>query len=119
MLKLGTGTGNLWNHVASRYVDPEPKVGMGVTFLYWTDRGAGTIMEVKSPRRIVVTEDISTRTDSNGMSESQNYKYDVNPKAPRQIFTKRKNGAWVKLGDEMNGQRIKLGYRDAYHDYSF
>jgi hypothetical protein len=48
MMKLGSQTASLSNHLLSRAVigEPEVKAGMGVTFLSWTDRDPGTIFRV-------------------------------------------------------------------------
>jgi len=54
--------------------EPEPTVGMGVTMLSWSDRHAGTIVEVNMKKRyIAITEDDATRIDNNGISEGQQY----------------------------------------------
>lgn len=57
-MKLGTETASLINHLHSRAVigQPEPVIGMGVTFLGWTDRSAGTIFRVfKQPGKAGLT----------------------------------------------------------------
>lgn len=118
-MTLGGGTGSLVNHVMAGSKDAEPTVGMGVTFLMWTDRHAGTIVEV-GKGTVVVQRDKPVRTDSNGMSESQSYEFEPQPDAKKEVFTLRKNGAWVLKGDAMkNGQRIAIGYREEYYDFSF
>lgn len=105
-------------YAGARY--PTPEVGMGVTFLYWTDRRPGTIIKVISDREIVVQGDNYERTDSNGMSDAQSYRYWPNPNAGESIYTLRKNGSWVKKGDPMkNGARIAVGNREMYYDFSF
>jgi hypothetical protein len=112
--------GSIINHLMKNSKQTKPEVGMGVTALYYTDRHAGTIVEVISDKRIVVQEDIATRTDQNGMSESQSYDYTPNPKAARQVVTLRKNGRWVKQGSKMqHGPAFQIGYRNTYHDYGF
>lgn len=117
--KLGTQTGSLINHIMSGSAMPTPEVGMGATILSWSDRHAATITEVsKSGKRIGVVEDIATRTDNNGMSDSQSYDYSPGNGGPR-YFTLRKNGAWVAEGESMKGQRILIGTRDSHFDYSF
>lgn len=101
------------------------KVGDGATILGWTDRHAATITQIDydrkaNPKRVYVQEDIATRTDSNGMSESQEYTYAPNPNATHIAFTKRKNGRWVREGEPMkSGQALSIGERDEYYDYSF
>jgi hypothetical protein len=99
---------------------PTPEVGMAATVIYWTDRAAATIVEVSpNGRTVKVTHDKATRTDTNGMSESQEYDYETDWLGPRTAYTLRKNGRWVRRGDSMNGQGLAIGYRRTYHDYSF
>ena len=113
MMKAGTETGSLMNHVMSRSHVNTPKVGMGATILMWTDRKACTIVKV-TPTQIHVQEDKATRTDSNGMSESQTYNYERDQQAPVLVFRLTKRGYRNNCG---NG--ISIGHRAAYHDYSF
>lgn len=118
-LRAGTQTGSLINHLVSGMASPVPTVGMGATILHWTDRRAATVTEVsRSGKRIGVVRDIATRTDKNGMSDSQEYSYAPGSESP-EFFTLRKNGAWVREGDSMNGTRIAIGRREHYFDFSF
>lgn len=116
-------TGSLVNHIASRSTNgqPDPEVGMGVTLLHWTDRSPATVVEVsENGKTIKVQEDNATREDSNGMSESQQYKYEANTDAPIHTYTLRKNGRWVRRGEPMKeGGTLRIGSREKYHDYSF
>jgi len=118
MLKLGTQTGSLINHVISCAKSITPEVGMACTILMWSDRHAATIIEV-SPKKIVVQDDIATRTDSYGMSDCQSYDYTPNPEGAKSTYTLRKNGKWVREGDSIKGQQVAIGERDHYYDYSF
>lgn len=98
---------------------PMPRVGDGATMLHWTDRTAGTVIEV-TPKRIVFQEDVSVRTDTNGMSENQSYDYSRNPNGATYVFTLRQNGRWVESGAGMkSGRGIRLGIRETYYDFSF
>jgi hypothetical protein len=118
-LRAGTQTGSLHNHIISGSNMSEPQVGMGATILYWTDRNAATITEVgKSGKIVRVVEDVAIRTDENGMSDSQTYRYEPGTGSPR-TFTLRKNGAWVEQGSSMKGTRLAIGARRHYYDYSF
>jgi hypothetical protein len=110
------GFGSLDNFMlANTRLAQTPIVGMGVTFLSWTDRHAGTIVEVSpSGKTITVQEDISTRTDTNGMSESQTYAYAPNPKAEKLVYRLTRRNRWMRKGSV-----IRIGERDAYHDFSF
>lgn len=100
---------------------PIPVVGMGATLIHWTDRTACTIVGVSDDKKtIFVQADHAKRVDKNGMSESQEYEYSPNTEGADYIFTLRKNGRYIQLGQPMrNGQRIAIGFRRQYHDYSF
>lgn len=104
---------------------PEPVVGMGCTLCFWTDREAATVVEVVRNKagklkKVTVQVDKAIRCDKNGMSESQNYLFEINPNGSKKTFTMRKNGRWAEQGYGMNGGTgISFGHRDAYHDYSF
>lgn len=126
-MQLGTQTASLINHLYSNSNNPIPNVGMGATFLAWTDRTAGTVISVENGI-VSVQEDNFLRTDSNGMSDAQSYEHSPNPNGfvRHYRFSKRKEkweevslntntGRWIKNGD----QGIIFGRRDRYYDYSF
>jgi len=105
----------------------EPAVGMGVTILMWTDRKAATIVEVdrfkSGPKKgqvktVVIVRDIVTRVDNNGMSDSQTYTYEPDPNGYREHWTIRKDGRFRQSG-YVDGNTLRIGSRDYYHDYSF
>jgi hypothetical protein len=112
MLRLGTDTGSLVNHVLSRS-PAEPKVGDGATILMWTDRQAATIVKV-TKTQVHVRADRAVRTDENGMSESQSYEHYPDPSAPVIVFRKTKTGY-----RNASGNGLRIGSRDHYHDFSF
>lgn len=131
MLKAGTQTGSLVNHLYSRMTDgqPQPEVGMGATLLGWTDRHAATVSSVFQVGKalfIGVKRDHAKRIDKNGFSESQEYEYTANTDAYEEFFkfdgkfwhSVRKNeetGRWKKTG----GGGIRIGKREAYWDPCF
>lgn len=131
-LKLGKETGSVMNHIYSRATrgQPDPVVGMGVTFLQWTDRSAGTIVEVfkiGNDLAIKTQGDRAERTDKNGFSEDQTYEYTPQPNAAKQVWRFR-NNAWeqVRLNPESGrwkkvegGGGLRIGVRDAYWDPCF
>lgn len=99
-----------------------PEVGMGATVLGWTDRYAATIVAVKGKDAgtVIIQLDHATRTDTNGMSDSQTYEYAPNTDAPRVTYTRRKNGHWVRQGESLKGgTRLSIGQRNHHHDFSF
>jgi hypothetical protein len=127
MLKAGTDTGSLVNHLMSGTTRPAPGVGMGATILMWTDRKAATVVAVDDGgRRVTVQEDDVRRTDTNGMSESQAYECTPNPNGRRVTFKLGKRG-WREVRFEdatrrwrlAGGHGLALGVRAHYHDFSF
>jgi len=127
MMKLGTQTGSLMNHIYSRVTNPEPEIGMGVTICMWSDRHAGTIVEIVKGMLIVADDDVK-RTDSNGISESQEYEYTTNENNRKSYWKKDKKGKWCEyyFNRDTNrfnkcntGNHLGIGYRQEYYDFSF
>lgn len=131
-MKLGSETNSLVNNIFARAVigEPDPVIGMGVTFLKWTDRAPGTIYDVFKVGKsiyIAVAEDDAKRIDSNGMSESQEYEYTQRPDGYKSVFRKNlKSGMWERVMKSESGRWIKagaeglrIGQREKYYDFSF
>ena len=127
-MNLGTQTGSLVNHMYSRMTlgEPVPTVGMGVTMLSWTDRDAGTIVEVNMKKRyIAVTEDSKSRIDNNGISESQEYEYTTVMDGHRNYYRKDRKGQWRRCYYNDNNRLVFttggliIGRRESYYDFSF
>jgi L-2-hydroxyglutarate oxidase LhgO len=119
-MPLGS-TGSLTNYLMSGTKgQPVPAVGMGATLLGWTDRHPATIVAVgPNARWVDAQDDDYKRIDKNGMSESQEYEFSPNPKAPIVRYSLRKDGGYVRVGDSMSGARLRIGDRDCYYDFSF
>lgn len=113
-------TGSLVNELSGSTA-ATPVVGLGATYLGWTDRAPYTIIAVSPDgKTLTVQADKYDRTDDNGMSESQKYTYSPNPGGETYIATLRKNGAWVVKGESLKkGKRFAVGYRERYYDFSF
>lgn len=114
--------GGLFNRLAESSIMPDPEVGMGATELLYSDRQAGTIVEVSPhPRkRLIFQEDHARRTDANGMSDAQTYAYEANPNGRKVVYTLRSNGRWIREGQRStNGTQLLIGRRDHYHDFGF
>ena len=137
MMKLGTETGSLVNHLYSQAPrnEPAPFVGQGATILSWSDRQAATVVAVRELAgarwafEIEVTDD-TTRVVSGSMHDgSAVFETTPNPDGPRTLYRKaRSTGEWVKgyrnpSTDRFNttGTRggLVLGRRDHYYDPSF
>jgi len=126
MLKLGTQTGSLINHVLSTE-SCIPEVGMGATLLGWTDRSPATVIAWNpNKKEVTVQEDNYTRQDMNGMSECQDYSYTTNIKGQVKIFRWTDKG-WrqIMLNSEthrwvyVDGEGLYIGQRERYYDFSF
>ena len=93
----------------------EATLGMPATICYLTDRQACTVIFVsKNGGKIIVRQDTATRTDSNGMSESQSYDYSPDPAGREHTFYRNSDGGYGK-----RGMYLQLGTRRTYYDYSF
>jgi hypothetical protein len=108
--------GNIINRIAEDFKPKVPEVGMGATLLMYSDRHAYTITEVKG-NKLWAVEDKAIRTDSNGMSDSQSYRYEPGTGKP-ELFSLRKDGRWHE-GTTLKGTVLQIGERDAYHDFGF
>lgn len=73
-----------------QFVD-EIKVGTGVTEYGWSDRHAYEVTKVIDQKHIYIRKVDSVRTDKNGMSDAQSYKYISNTKNPEIELAKRGN----------------------------
>lgn len=94
-----------------------PTVGMGATIHVGSDSYPATVIQVtRNGKRVVIQEDIATRIDSNGMSESQDYKYEPNPQGEIHIVTLRKDGRYRETGGKTP---VSIGFRRKYYDFSF
>jgi hypothetical protein len=106
------------NAAEQRHLYRRPLVpGMGATYSIGSDRYACTIVAVSaSKNRIVVRCDKAIRTDGNGMSESQSYRYERDPAGRETTWYRDSAG---RYGNKRRGGRLTPGVRAAYHDYSF
>ena len=123
--------GSIINSILSRSVigEPTPEVGMGATFLSYSDRSAGTIIRVFKIGQSLAVEvqaDDAKRIDNNGMSESQEYEFTRNPNAPITTFKKDKRGFWVHVYRSGYTDRwvksvggLRIGEREEYFDPHF
>lgn len=98
-----------------------PKVGEGATILLWSDRHAGTVVEVavhgrgaRARTRVTVQEDRVTAWSEGGYGQT----FAPNPDGARWTFEQRPNGAWAEVGTRGRGAGMQPGRRDAYHDRS-
>ena len=98
----------------------KPTVGQGATKYVGSDRYAYEVVEVLNDRSILVREMKVTRTDKNGWSSEQTYRFEQDPDADVEQYTLRSNGYWIKKGVSMRyGSRLILGVQDHYMDPCF
>ena len=114
--------GSVVNHVMGNATQPTPEVGMGATVLCYTDRRAGTIVQAAYSGDFTVREDRAIRTDDNGMSEAQTYRYEPDPNGRLyhfRVVRRGKAAGQYREDGRKDGNRVLIGHRDAYHDFSF
>lgn len=108
--------GSLTNRLNERQASDEIRVGVGATIYMYSDRIACTVVEVKSKCRAIIQRDKVIRTDKTGAySENQEYRFERNINGMLyEIYCR--NGIWrVKDSKE----RVVIGKRDEYYDYTF
>ena len=111
-MRTGSLYNNLFSNSANANGEVKPEVGMGATYLGWTDRHAYTIIEVSaSGKTIKVQRDRAIRTDKLGMSDAQSYLYTPDPNGEVRTIRLSKKG-WDK-------GRFAIGFRKEYYDYTF
>lgn len=111
-------TGSLINRVLGEGVPARaPEVGDGMTVCFWTDRRACTVIAVTpSGATVTLQEDHAIRTDENGMSDAQSYRYEPNPDGVTRVARRGRDGRYSIGG--RRGSAVVPGRRH-YHDYSF
>lgn len=91
------------------------KVGDGATICYYTDREAGTIIK-RTKNTITIQRDKAFRTDNNGMSDCQEYRYERDENGLIEVYH------WSnKYGCFRNSKNrlYVINGRHKYYDYSF
>lgn len=77
-------------HEGKTFVD-EIKVGTPVTEYFWSDRHVHEVTKVIDQKHVFIREMEAIRTDKNGMSDSQQYRYESNKNANEVELVKRGN----------------------------
>lgn len=96
--------------------DLVPRVGLGCTICYYSDRCAATITEIISPCKIAVR---NNKTECKDYYNSEYKILDELEGAPK-IFTKRRNGFWVVEGQPYkDGVKLAIHYQHHYIDPGF
>ena len=131
MMKLGTQTGSVMNHLYSRMTkgQPKPEVGMGATLLSWTDRHPATITNVEVTKNFIVLtiqEDDYKLVKGSQMDGSAEYTFTPNTRG-RVLHFRFQNGTWreimknAKTGrwNLTRGYGLRIGERGKYYDPCF
>lgn len=115
-MKLGKETGSIVN-AAMGNTKTVPQVGKGATILYWTDRDAYEVLDVrKDGKECDIQAYDPKRIDSNGMSEVQIYSYEKLIGPVITLVYKYKSWRYKTSNAKVN---IIFGVKHHYYDYSF
>jgi hypothetical protein len=103
------------------------EVGEGVTCYLWSDRDAYTVVGKPSKGVLRVTQDDAQRTDSNGLSEHQEYSFTTDWDSEGVLIKKNRKGQWVEIRlnpetgryNNVGGYKYSVGHRCRYRDPSF
>ncbi len=92
-------------------------IGLGVTLGVGSDCYPYTLVDFNAKGTVIsVSADKYKRTDSNGLSESQEYEYTTDPNAP---VEKLRWSNKFKCYRTAGGSRYHVGHRRAYQNPSF
>lgn len=122
-------TGSLVNTLHDNGRQPEPEVGMGVTFLHWSDRTPGTIVSVArfgpKAKKAGQVKSFEVVPDSyrvvKGSTHDGSAQYEITPTREEEwegrakITVKHTAKGWTSVG----GTGVAVGFRDAYYDPTF
>ena len=111
------GYGSLQNAIGNQTRSLQPKIGMGVTELMYSDRHPYTITKILSVKHIMVRPDKAIRIDKNGCCETQEYSYETDIESPEITLFLNKFGRWKRQGDA-NGSTYLIGKREEYYDFT-
>lgn len=116
-----TWYGSLNNRIDERRRSAPPEVGMGATEYLWSDRHAYEVIAVKDDRHVTVRRYKCIRTDNNGISECQDYRFESDPNGRTAELFRTKKGFWVEREGRSyrNSNKWGIGVADEYYDYSF
>jgi hypothetical protein len=106
---------------------------MGATVCLWSDRHAGTIVELFEHgvyRYLKWQQDKATRTDEGGMTDTQTYAYELDPKGRVRVYRfDPKREIWREVSRDwtneksrwkyVGGGNLAIGIRDEHYDFSF
>ncbi len=120
---LGKHTNSLNNWVLSGN-KRGPVVGEGATELMWSDRYAYFVDQVSKDGKQCVLERAKAIPEFVGMTDSQSYRYERDPKSTTTVLRFRYNSWWKKQYDEDNNVvyskiNISFGHMNEYYDFSF
>lgn len=98
-----------------------PEVGMGATGGAGSDCYPFTIVEVVSPKTIVVQADSAVMNSKGDYFGNQIWDITPNPNGGKETYTLRKNGRWILKGSPMTDHwsGISIGHRRRYEDPHF
>lgn len=111
-----------WADVAKSIFEesnPELKVGLGATMNLWSDRRAMTIVEVVTPRKIIVQENKTRCIDY--YAGDYEVLDELEKGMSKHVFTLRRGGTWVEQGQpkKYGSVTLSVGFRVHYIDPSF
>ncbi len=91
-----------------------PFVGMAATIGIGSDSYPATVIEVKTPRKIILQYDVAMDRACNVHTPDQKYTYFPDPLGEIAVFSLRKDGKWRKQNGY--GYYLVLGKRVKYRD---
>lgn len=97
-----------------------PEVGMECTICFYSDSRPAKVSRIISPKRIEVKELSYKCIKGSAQDGSAEYEYFDDPNGAERIFSLRKNGKWIIVGNSTkDGIKLSLGHAHYYYDPHF
>ena len=108
--------GSLQNRLLEMTKSQEPVIGMGATEIYYSDRKAFEVIEVKDERHVTVRR---LKTNLVGSYYGQDYTYESDPNGITKNLYLTKSGKWKERIGRQYGNVFFVGHAEEYEDPTF
>ena len=111
--------GSLQNRLQEHCKCPKPEIGMGATELWYSDRQAYEVIEIKDDRHITVRR-LKCKLIGSYFTDCQEYEYASDPNGITANLFLTKKGQWRERHyDRSLGNVFALGFAEEFSDPSF
>ena len=97
----------------------KPEIGMGVTECVGSDCYPYTVVEIITPKKIMIAADKYIIASGSAHDGSAEWRYERDTKSTPTEVKLSKDGRWYTKGGKLSGRRFYVGDRRYYYDPHF